>query len=658
MYMYAYEKMIGIEGDSIMFNNGRKNICVILCDVADHYQEQVCRVLTSNARVKGYNLAYFSFFLTYGVDTKNGRGEANIINLIPYENFDGFIICHDTFQNKDAVRQMFQYIKERTKVPVITLRRPWEDYPCVLSKNDGAIRELVQHFVDVHGFDKIAFLSGPKDHPDAIERLNEYKQGLESRNIPYDESLVYYGNFWRDRAKLAARYFAFDLKERPQAIMCANDYMALAVCNELISMGIMVPDDIAVTGYDDIWESTINMPPITTVKMQVEKMSQKAFESLEKMMNGEEVPKEQAVETKIAIRNSCGCEGMDIQAMLKKRVRQSQEHEKLLDLVQNNTYMFVEMSDVASAENLVEHVRLLETEDNFVEHFFICLGEGRGKVYPKYCSKKPGYPPQMKAIGSVLNRRVIDTACFDTTELLPKEAMTQEPMVYYFFPLHNLQDTFGYFAISYQGEHSCEQTFHSWIAILGNALENLRLKQKTHALLEELNNLYIHDALTGLLNRRGYENATREMYNKSIETHKSMVVFSIDMDNLKIVNDQFGHAQGDLALKTIANAMEYAASEGTMCARIGGDEFSAFGLDYEQEEAEGFLRRFHEYLAEFNHTSQLPYNVWSSCGYCIISGIHDMTLEEAVVESDARLYQEKREKKEKFVETVLRKEES
>ena len=656
--MYAYEKTIGIEGDSIMFSNGRKNICVILCDVADYYQEQVCRVLTSNARVKGYNLAYFSFFLTYGVDTKNGRGEANIINLIPYENFDGFIICHDTFQNKDAVRQMFQYIKERTKVPVITLRRPWEEYHCVLSKNNGAICNLVQHFVDVHGFEKIAFLSGPKDHPDAMERLNEYKQGLKSRNIPYDENLVYYGNFWRDRAKLTARYFAFDLKERPQAIMCANDYMALAVCNELISMGIMVPDDIAVTGYDDIWESTINMPPITTVKMQVEKMSQKAFESLEKMMNGEEVPKEQKVEPKIAIRNSCGCEGMDIQAMLKKRVRQSQEHEKLLDLVQNNTYMFVEMSDVASAENLVEHVRLLEAEDNFVEHFFICLGEGRGKIYPKYCSKKPGYPPQMKAIGSVLNRRVIDTACFDTTELLPKEATTQEPMVYYFFPLHNLQDTFGYFAISYQGEHSCDQTFHSWIAILGNALENLRMKQKTHALLEELNNLYIHDALTGLLNRRGYENATREMYNKSIETHKSMVVFSIDMDNLKIVNDQFGHAQGDLALKTIANAMEYAASEGAMCARIGGDEFSAFGLDYEQEEAEEFLKRFHEYLAEFNYTSQLPYNVWASCGYCIISGIHDMTLEEAVVESDARLYQEKREKKEKFVETVLRKEES
>lgn len=71
----------------IMYN---RNVYVCL-------QKKDCYVLTSNVCVKGYNLAYFSFFLTYGGDTKNGRGEANIINLIPYENFDGFIVCHDTF---------------------------------------------------------------------------------------------------------------------------------------------------------------------------------------------------------------------------------------------------------------------------------------------------------------------------------------------------------------------------------------------------------------------------------------------------------------------------------------------------------------------------------------------------------------------------------
>ena len=637
-----------------MFDNGRKNICVILCDVADHYQEQVCRTLTTYAQVKGYNLAYFSFFLCYGVATKNGRGEANIINLIPYENFDGFIVCHDTFQNQEAVRQIFQYIKERTNVPVVTLRRPWEDFPCVLAENKGAIKEIVQHFVDVHGFDRIAFMSGPEDHPDAQSRLADYREGLKSRGLEYDEKMVFHGNFWKERSKEAARYFTMELPERPQAVVCANDYMAISLCNELINIGTMVPGDIAISGFDDIWEATINMPPITTVMMPVEEMSERAFATLEKLMEGEKVSRVQTVSTSPVIRNSCGCEGMDMNTMLKKRVRQSQEYEKILELVQDNTYMFVEMSDVESAEEIVDKVRLLDNDDNFVRNFFICLGEGQGKSYPKYCSTKPGYPKRSKSIGSVMNRRIIETESFSTSDLLPKEAMERDPMIYYFFPLHNLAQTFGYFAISYTGIHSCEKTFHSLISILGNALENLRLKQKTNTLLDELNSLYVHDALTGLLNRRGFENSSREYYERSLKRRQSMVIFSIDMDNLKVVNDKFGHMQGDVALQTIGQAMEHAAREGDICARIGGDEFAVVGLDYDDERAEAFMERFHGYLADFKIDSGLPYLVRASCGYYLISEDHEISLEAANVESDNRLYENKREKKAKKRDNVLR----
>lgn len=629
---------------------------MILCDVADHYQEQLCRTLTSLAQIKGYNLAYFSFFLCYGVETKNGKGEANIINLVPYENFDGFIVCHDTFHNKEAVSQIFDYIRERTHAPVVTLRRQWEEHPCVLAENKGAIREIVQHFADVHGFDRIAFMSGPKDHPDAQSRLADYREGLESRGIPYDEKMVFYGNFWRERSKEAARYFTMDLPQRPQAIVCANDYMAISLCNELINIGTMVPGDIAISGFDDIWEATINMLPITTVMMPVEKMTERAFFTLEKLMNGEEVPIVQSVRTKTVIRNSCGCEGMDLNTMLKKRVRQSQEHEKMLDLVQDNTYMFVEMSDVESAEELVDHVRLLDNEDNFVRNFFICLGEGNGKVYPKYCSSKPGYPKRTRAIGSVMNRRVIETESFETKNLLPREAVEREPMIYYFFPLHNLDQTFGYFAVSYTGIHSCEKTFHSWIAILGNALENLRLKQKTHTLLDELNNLYVHDALTGLMNRRGFENLSRDCYQKSKKSQQPMIIFSIDMDNLKIVNDKFGHMQGDVALQTIAQAIEQASNKGDVCARVGGDEYSVIGVGYDEESAEKFLTRFYDFLDDFNEDSGLPYLVRASCGYCLIPVPHSLSLEAAIVESDNRLYEAKREKKSKKQDDVLRKE--
>ena len=65
-----------------MFENGRKTIGVILCDVSSHYQEQICQTLSMYAKEADYNLAYFTFFSCYGTEiTRNGRGEANIVQL-------------------------------------------------------------------------------------------------------------------------------------------------------------------------------------------------------------------------------------------------------------------------------------------------------------------------------------------------------------------------------------------------------------------------------------------------------------------------------------------------------------------------------------------------------------------------------------------------
>lgn len=399
------------------------------------------------------------------------------------------------------------------------------------------------------------------------------------------------------------------------------------------------------------------MPPITTVTMPVEKMSELAFVSLERMMNGEDVPRVQTLRTEPVIRDSCGCEGTDMDTAIKKRVRQSQEYEKMLDLIRYNTYTFVEMSDVQRAQEIVNHTRLLDVEDNFIKNFFICLGEGEGSQYPKYFSDKNEYPKQSQAVGAAMEGKILqtETAVFDTSDLLPKEAVEQDPMIYYFFPLHNLNVTFGYFAISYEGTHSCGKSFHSWLAILGNVLESMRLRHKTNTLLEELNNMYVHDALTGLLNRRGFENNSRDFYDKSQLEKRTMAIFSIDMDNLKIVNDKFGHKQGDIALQTIGKAILNAAEPGDVCARIGGDEFSVVGMDYNKQKIQGFMKKFNEYLENFNRNSGCPYLVGASCGWYLINNSYESTLEAAIVKSDEHLYEAKRDKKRSHRDCVLRK---
>ena len=145
-----------------MFGNGRKTIGVILCDVSSHYQEQICQTLSMYAKEADYNLAYFTFFLCYGTETtRNGRGEANIVHLIPFEELDAIILCHDTLMNKPALDYVVESIEKKCSCPVVTLRHDLKDYPAVLVNQEHRIEDLVYHFVDEHHKTKIAFMSGP-----------------------------------------------------------------------------------------------------------------------------------------------------------------------------------------------------------------------------------------------------------------------------------------------------------------------------------------------------------------------------------------------------------------------------------------------------------------------------------------------------------------
>lgn len=637
-----------------MLGNGRKTIGVILCDVSSHYQEQVCHTITSYAQAAGYNITYFTFYTCYGVDTRNGRGEANIIHLVPYEKLDALIFCHDTIVNPGALEKVWEYVNTRCQCPVVTLRHDSGKYPCVLINQKHMIEQIVYHFTDEHHKKRLAFMSGPFDHPDSIERLEDYKCALENRGISYDETLVFEGDFWKDKAKEAAEYFTMELEEMPDAVICANDYMATSLSNELIAKGFLVPDDIAISGFDDIWEASITMPPITTVSVPIEEMTRTALKIIEKMWNGEEVDRVRYLDAEVKIRNSCGCQTFNMQTMLAKRVRQEREHQSILELIQTNTYMFVDLSDLDKLDGIENYVRLLDYSDNHVRNFFICLGEGKGVQYPKYRSASVGFAKKSKAVGAVMNRKPIKTEVFDTDNLLPQEAKEEGPMIYYFFPLHNNQYSFGYFAISYEGVYSANKTFQNWLAILGNALDTIRIKQKNHGLLQELSNLYIHDALTGLYNRRGFESISEDYYTKAQKEKKGFVIIAIDMDNLKIVNDRFGHMNGDLALKTIGSAMEAAAGRNDACARVGGDEYNVVGIDYEEKDAEEFVIKFQNYLDDFNDSSDLPYLVRASVGYFLLKAGEQASLEDCVNAADAQLYEHKREKKERKLDSVLR----
>ena len=626
--------------------NGRKTIGIIFFDITGYYQQQLVHTLSKTASKHGYNLLTFSAFTIYGSDTKNAAGEYNILHLIPYEQLDALIVCHDTFNSNEAVEELWKLVTERCQAPIISIRQKVNGCYNILVEDTDAIPAFVRHFHDVHHFDRIAFMSGPYNHPDAIFRLEKYKEAMAELGLDCPEEYIFEGNFWKDCALDASKHF-MSLKKRPQAIVCANDYMALSLCKELTLQGYSVPQDIAISGFDDVRDARANVPPLTTCYVSVSDMVKKAMETIDTLLNGKEAPACTFVPTKIIIRNSCGCESSTMKDLSLSRMYEVELMEQLINQNAHNTFVSISLENMTSAEDIGDYLRL-EDVPGIARDFYLCLGIHGNGAYPQVKKKAPGFAKRSHSIYSLRDLNPIATSSFETKKLLPPEAIREEPMAVFFFPIHYLEYNFGYVAATSNGEEAQDTLFHSWLSLIGNTLENSRIRAKNQALLEKLNMLYHEDFLTKLYNRRGFEQFSEEEFSEAKKHNIKTMTLSIDMDNLKYINDVYGHSHGDLALQTIADAMRQACSGCEICARIGGDEFAVFGYDYSEDKAKQYTENFLQYLKDFNADSSLPYCVNASFGYTISDPSLSISREQYMKASDDLLYQNKRKRKEKY----------
>ena len=626
--------------------NGRKTIGIILFDITGYYQQQLVHTLSKTASKRGYNLLTFSAFTIYGSDTKNAAGEYNILHLIPYEQLDALIVCHDTFNSNEAVEELWKLVTERCQAPIISIRKKVNGCYNILVEDTDAIPTFVRHFHDVHHFDRIAFMSGPYNHPDAIFRLEKYKEAMAELGLDCPEEYIFEGDFWKNCAADAANHF-MNLTNRPQAIVCANDYMALSLCKELTLQGYSVPQDVAISGFDDVRDARANVPPLTTCSVSIPNMAKKAMETIDTLLNGKEAPACTFVPTKIIIRNSCGCESSTMKDLSLSRMYEVELMEQLINHNAHNTFVSISLENMTSAEDIGDYLRLEDVPD-IARDFYLCLGIHGNGAYPQVKKKAPGFAKRSHSIYSLRDLNPIATSSFETKKLLPPEAIREEPMAVFFFPIHYLEYNFGYVAATSNGEEAQDTLFHSWLSLIGNTLENSRIRAKNQALLEKLNMLYHEDFLTKLYNRRGFEQFSEEEFSEAKKHNIKTMTLSIDMDNLKYINDIYGHSHGDLALQTIADAMRQACSGCEICARIGGDEFAVFGYDYSEEKAKQYTENFLQYLKDFNADSSLPYCVNASFGYTISDPSLSISREQYMKVSDDLLYQNKRKRKEKY----------
>jgi LacI family transcriptional regulator len=175
---------------------------------------------------------------------------------------------------------------------------------------------ITEHLIQ-HGYKNIAMIQGPAGNCDADERWRGFKEALLHHALPLQNELVVRGDF-----VIKSGYYGFirlmSSLKKPEAIFAANDMMALGAYEAAKSMGLVIPKDIALVGFDDIYLTRLLSPRLTTVHVPISELGNKAVRYLLKMINCEVDPKKphrEELSTGLVIGGSCGCTNFAVQSI-------------------------------------------------------------------------------------------------------------------------------------------------------------------------------------------------------------------------------------------------------------------------------------------------------------------------------------------------------
>ena len=631
-----------------MIGGKRKTIGVFLCKAYEMFERAVFSAMREEAYRRDYDIIVFTSVGYFASQNYYDTQEKQMFAFAPIERLDGILVAPDTYEIEGFREALYKELDSRATCPVVAFRHQSDRFDCVYTDEAKAIRPLLDHLIRHHGKKKIRFLAGYEGHPDSEIRLNVYREAMAEAGLPVDEKKdIFHGNMWYNCGE--SSFDALIGDDWPEAIVCANDYMAAGLISTMRERNVRVPEDIMVTGFDNVPNLSMGAPLMTTVEQDFSGMIHAAMEELDNQIragehfNDQREKRKMGLPGRLVLGETCGC-GCRDESYYK---RLSKEARIRVDAMGNRevgmTYLTIEMNTCDDLKQM--HQVLVDKKEDtpMLQDLYICLFEEDGDEGPEHRYAK----------------RMTETAClvhamqdrkdfgmpevrFERTRLLPPMGERKEPQIIYLMLLHQMEYAYGYAMFHYQEGEMPSNFFQHWNVILSNALSNIHKRNELLALYEERRLSSITDPVTRLLNRRGLEEKMHPVWPIMCGEKKNVAFISCDMDRLKYINDTFGHQAGDYAIQTIARSLQAPAGKDTAVVRMGGDEFLTVLIGADRTAAERYSRGFEEELKRFNEQDRKPFQVGASIAAAVTRLDWNTTMEDCIRLSDEAMYEEKK----------------
>ncbi|HNX57473.1 MAG TPA: GGDEF domain-containing protein [Spirochaetota bacterium] len=772
----------------VLNDSRRKRIGLLIDNIVNisRYQSSLWEGILSATRARDIDVVCICGGSLYSSPTNPYERRRNsVFEIIEREDFDGLIVSGSliTHCHRDDYERFFSRFKG---LPLVCVGSLIAGFPSVMLTNYEGAKEAVNHLIREHGKTRIVYIRGSLNMFDQSERYRGYCDALNENGIPLDLDLVIPGDFSPEAGQkivreLIDRNISFD------AVASVNDGMILGVSGELRKRGIRVPEDVALCGFDDIEDTAICIPSITTVHQAVGDLGAAAVEMLHGMLEGTTVPDSEYVKTRLVIRESCGCSvgrpvrpdfsgcnahdqdqaehaasaahataKTDLAERIAVRIGSQYDRDQIIAEIRELSDAFesdvkemssesvfmrklsgvltermdsgkpvLEWYDAVKtiAQNMLPR---LEGEDEKRYLFSLCdsgmyLVADMARRAPTIGKMKMEMMSEMlmvtgAAIGSIYNIDLLAEAvigalpsydiqdfmlflCESDGEIAPTEDLLGEkyrlvaavrngeavpvPPQFVSMPgtgfMNRLFDfcaatgmkqvnllvepvffrEYNFGIVVFPGDIRNSLVFETLGRQIGSSLmggllyreqqkaeldllNTLKELEASNCKLEQLSTI---DELTGLYNRRGFYTYAEHQRVLSKRMGKGFLLFYADMDNLKMINDRYGHNDGDRAIRAVADILKSAFRRSDIISRVGGDEFVIISADTLANGAGTIIDKITVAVKNFNSRRVLPYDVGLTMGFAEYDPASDDQIDQMMITADGELYENKKKKK-------------
>ena len=632
----------------------RPHIALLVANIIDPFSNSVAKGAMAAANRLGADLTifpgkYIGLQNLYEVFDTTYEYQYNVLfDLAAAGGFDYIIAAVGTIAYPLDNEGKKRFLEKFGNTPVLSVAADIEGYDSLEFDNRSGILDIIDELA-AQGRQHIGIMAGDLKNAECAERYAAFRDALRIHKIPFSDKYFMCSDI-SERCREEAEEL-IDRAPELDAVVCANDDIAAVMYKVLKERGKIIGRDVAVTGFDDLPGSSQLDPPLSTVHADAEGLGARAVEKVINRLNGID-DRVKRFPTEFIRRGSSSRE------YVFEGYKKLEENEKLALRKMMNDRIHVDNIFVRDAmmfggelknsyAKILKQLPLVGAMTAFIYTFDKPVLHRYDENFPKdvnllfrsysYGSVTYTLPPAERKVtmNEVFRNRYLCAErqhCFIVADLYTAETQygiaLLEPESPDFFSELEL--------VTY---------------ILSSAVRTLDILSKQDALLNELHlkNLALEneskiDSLTGIYNRRGFYLAAEELIEQTGSTREYVICYA-DMDELKSVNDNYGHQEGDRALKLIAEGLKRIFGNNGVIGRFGGDEFAAVCPKPSGTNLDSYLAAKEKYTEEIHRSGSRQYKLDFSLGLTVAPCENSYDLRAALDRADDLLYAEKSKKK-------------